>query len=327
VSKHRREPRSRREFLAAVGGLAAGTAAGLGVAPRRASAGSGAARCRPPAGHARLAGYTVNPRTYGMTDWVAAARRTDAWLGMPLAVTMQKAYLGEGELPAKPGRHLSSLAGAGCQFLVSAKPSRQRSRAERDRLRGWVRGLKAAGIRFRVILWQECNDQSFFGSAAEWLGYWAWYAPAVQAEGVRCVYDPGANPWRCRRALDWFPTEPLPDELRIDYYGNAWVHGARPDALLGKAADHKVPAGLGEWGATASRPITAAQWDAYCDYLTGLAPHLALGGVYYGSVHQAARANVVESGGDHKVGGIRAVSAALAAGRNWAAAEGAHCRR
>ena len=37
----------------------------------------------------------------------------------------------------------------------------------------------------RVVLWAEGNDVAFT-STAEWLPYWEYYAPIVQAAGVPC---------------------------------------------------------------------------------------------------------------------------------------------
>ena len=297
---------TRRQVLAA--GLAAGAAGGFalavaatgGAAPR-----AGAPRRSPPA---RLAGYTINPRTYGLKDPVAAARLVDGWLGVPAAQTMQKVYV---NLPARPTPQMGALAVAGCALLVCVRPSRHRTPAEAARLRLFARGFAGTGA--RLVLWQEMDD-GWFPSQQAWLDYWGFYAPAIQAEGVPCVYDPGCNRRALPRAVAWFPASPVPDELRMDFYGNAWAHGSRLEPVLAEAAARGVPAGLGEWGPSASTMITPAQWEGYCAYLAGLAPRLALGGVYYGSRHHTS-CNVVESADDPKIPGIRAVLAALAAGQ------------
>ena len=319
---------TRRAFLGAAASTAAGLGAGLALAPASAgtTAGGAAGTRSAPARHlhahpglapglapgARAAGFTVSPHTYGLGgDWLGAARRADGYLGMPLAVTMQKAYYGA--RAARPGRGAEALGAAGCEVLACLAPGPGLTNAAQDQLAGFVRAGKAAGVKFRVILQQEITDSRRF-TQVSWLAYWRHYAPVVQSEGIACAYDPAGNPHAIGRALDWFPSHPLPDEVWVDFYGSAWLHGSRLEALLAHAASLGVPAGLGEWGCAVrgNHLLSRGQWDAYCAYLASVAPSLRLGGAYYGSAHLGCRNNVVEGPRDWKIPGIRRVAAALA---------------
>src|SRR5262249_4890443 len=301
---------TRRQFLTGTVGLAGGVAIGVAEASRPSP--------RPP-GHGgrvlaaatRLAGVTVTPQTYGLGNWAATARHVDSMLGLPGPSAMQKAYFAEPPLSA--GAKLRELAAIGCQFLLCVQPSTHLAAAGQARLRQSIAALTSAGIQFRVILWQEMTLHTRVFTRRTWQAYWAHYAPVCQAGGVPVDYNPACSSApAAQRGAAWFPVAPLPDGLRMDYYGSGFARGSRLGALVAKAASLGVPAGLGEWGYAIHATLTRAQWRAYCGYLTGLAPQLALGGVYYGSAHLGYRGNVVESAADFKVPGIRAVSQALA---------------
>lgn len=269
-----------------------------------------------------LAGAIVANGTYGSASPAAAAGIFDGYVGMPLATTIQKIYLNEGELGVRPPAEVSQLAPTGCQFLISVKPERQRSAAQRSKLAAWLAMMNKAGITYRTVLWQEANDDSF-PSMQDWLAYWHYYAPVIKAAKVTCGYDPGCNPAAVQRARQWFPVRPAPDELWLDYYATAFAGGARIDPLLAQARAAGIGAGLAEWGwegnllvNQVTMPMTIPVWDDYCDYLIALARsgQLGLGAIYSDSLHQGLDADVIRSSDDPRIPMIRKLSGAVRRG-------------
>lgn len=211
---------SRREFLGGAAGIAA-------------------AATLPPSHSARsavtpLAGATVNLGSYGVSSYLDAAHIFDGYVGLPMATRIEKIYMEQGSFPTAPPVKMTQLAAAGCQFLVSVQPSKQMTPTERSRLAAWLAMLNNAGISYRVVLFAECNNIAF-PTAAEWLAYWSYYAPTIQDAGVLCGYDPGANSKAISRALAYFPANPAPDELWMDYYATSFRAGVRLDGLIAMA--------------------------------------------------------------------------------------------
>src|SRR5215467_4045107 len=199
----------------------------------------------PPGGSTRaaapapLAGATTNPTGYGVTSNLEAAKIYDGYVGMPLATTFEKVYMGHGAFP--------QLAPAGCQFLVSIEPSRTMTTAEQNLMAKWLGMLNESGIPYRIVLYSECNDKAF-KTADEWFAYWSYYAPVVRAAGVSCGYNPGCGFMAIGRAMEYFPANPAPDELWMDYYATAFRGGSRIDKLIAMARSAGISCGMAEWG-------------------------------------------------------------------------------
>ena len=302
---------SRRGFLGAATGAAAAAMLPAGAA-RAAITPAGAPR----AAVEPVAGATVNPVSYGVNSAVDAANIADSYIGLPLALTIQKFWTGEGKFPAEPAAHMKQLSGAGCQLLISAQPSRTLSATQQSELAAWLTMLKNAGISYRVVLWSECNNTAF-PSVDAWLAYWSYYAPVIQSAGVSCGYNPGCG-FALARALTYFPSDPTPDELWMDYYATGFRRSSRLDQLIALAHSSGVSsAGLAEWGWSAgdqsSSPMSIPWWNDYCSYLAQLGKKelLNLGAIYFGSKKKGVLTNVIGSSSDPRIPGMQKVSAAV----------------
>jgi hypothetical protein len=305
-------PVSRREFF--------GGAVGLAVAMKLAPSGKSLAAASPSGGSGTAviprAGATVDLHSYGVTSYVKAADILDGYLGMPLATTIQKNLLGYSEFPSSPGSRLAQLSPSGCQFVISVKPSMQLTPSERTRLAEYLAMLTDARISYRVTLYSEANDTAFT-SQQEWQAYWSYYAPVIQAAGVPCGYNPGCNIDSIARAEAFFPSDPGPDELWLDYYATALREGVRIDRMIALAGAAKVPAGLAEWGWHAGRsllnPMTMPVWNLYCNYLARLASDgkLGLGAIYFDDSPGQPPVNAIASDSDPRIPGIQKVAKAV----------------
>ena len=96
---------SRRRFLQGSSAVAAGAVlmpgGWPGAVPRSAAR----------AVSARITGATVQPRVYGTERWVQGAKIFDSYVGMPLATSIQKIYMTEGQFYTDPlPVHLTGLA-------------------------------------------------------------------------------------------------------------------------------------------------------------------------------------------------------------------------
>jgi hypothetical protein len=299
---------SRRGFLGAAAGVTIGAALPLAHGPRTAvSTATGAVK--------PLAGATVNPSEFGQANALAAAKIADGYLGMPLATTLQKVYMND-NFGKRPPAGMTQLAPSGCQFLVSIKPSQQLSSTEQSRLAAWLAMMNRSGIGYRVSLWQECNDRGF-ASAQQWLDYWSYYAPVIQAAGVACCYEPGCNPNSFGRALEYFPSSPAPDELWMDLYATNFRLGIRLEQLIAMGQAIGLSAGVAEWGWSvlpqAEDTMTIPDWNDYCSYFIYLAQtgKLRLGTIYYDSSSHTGTANVISNSADPRIPMIQKVSQAV----------------
>jgi hypothetical protein len=301
---------SRRGFL----GAAAGTAVAATLVPvrsARAAVVSSAASTGP------LVGSTVSSKSYGVRSYLKAARIADKIYELPLATTVQKIYMNEGAFPATPPRQMTQLAPAGCQFVVSVKPSMELTTDQQNQLAQFLAMLTAAGMQYRIVLWQESNN--VFPTFDEWQAYWSYYAPVVQAAGVPCGYDAGGH--NIVRAAEFIPSNPTPDELWVDFYASAYREGTRLEPFLAAAQAAGISSlGLAEWGFEAGdakfNPVTIAWWDNFCNYLIFLANggDLPLGAIFYGGIGHFGLVDVITSPTDPRLPGLRSVSKAVAAG-------------
>jgi hypothetical protein len=263
---------------------------------------------------AEVTGATVTPGAYGITSWLQAAKRFDSYVGLPLATTIQKIFLTEGQFYTDPlPAHITSLAGAGCEFIVCVYPSR--STDDSARLATFLQLLNSNGIVYQAALVNEWNCKTKFADAQHYLDYWNHYAPVVQAAGVPLcnLVCASSNKTAYVKIQPGFPVNPLPDRYWIDYYAEGYRWNVRldtPGGLLDQADSLGVPVGIAEFGLTAGAPPPMSAWDAFCPYLASLAPRLPLGCLYWGS----AGGDIVTGPSDPKVPGIQQVIGAFPAG-------------
>jgi hypothetical protein len=303
---------SRRKFL--LGSCAA--AAGALLIPRVQS--GTAARARLAAtSPSPITGATVNPNVYRMSNWVKGAQTFDSYVGYPLASTIQKIYMLEGQYYKDPlPPHIAQLAAAGCQFIVCVYPSATAD--ESSQLSDFLQVLNSKGIVYQAALVNEWNCAKKFATPRAYLDYWSQYAPVVQDAGVPVCNLVCASSTKSAYAKiePGFPTDPLPDAYWIDYYATAYRFKVRLDAsggLLDQAESYGVPVGVAEFGWSAGNgSLTMQEWDAYCPYLAGLASRLPLGCLYWGDPGADGQ-DAVTSADDPKIPGIRQVVSAFPA--------------
>jgi hypothetical protein len=292
---------SRREFLGGTAGVAAAVA--LPSGSTRAAVTS-------------LVGATVEPSSYGVTSYLDAAHIFDGFVGLPMATTIEKIYLSPGELPTTPPPKMKALASADCQFLVSMKPSTTLSSSERSALANCLAKFNSAGLSYRVVLFSECNDKGF--TMSQWLAYWSYYAPVIKDAGVSCGYNPGCNPNSIGKVGPFFPSNPAPDELWMDYYATAFRGGTRLDPVIAMGQAAGIPTGIAEWGWSAGlvvfSPMVMPWWTAYCNYLVNLANagKFPLGAILFdGLGPSGGNSGVIDSASDPRIPGIQKVAAAV----------------
>jgi hypothetical protein len=306
---------SRRGFLGGAAGVAAAAALPSGTARAAAAmlrSGSAQAATTP------LVGATISASAYGTTNYVDAANIFDGFVGLPLATTIEKIYLALSAFPAKPPANMTQLGKVGCQFLVSVKPSTTLSSTEQSRLANFLAMLNSHGLSYRVALFAECNDKGF--TVSEWLAYWSYYAPVVKDAGVKCTYNAGCNPNSFLRALSYFPSNPAPDELWMDYYGVNFRGGTRIDPLIAMAQSSGVPMGIGEWGWSAGAvefaPMVMPWWNAFGNYMIGLANagKFSLGAIFFEALGPRGNGSgVIHNANDPRIPVIQNVSNAIQA--------------
>ena len=295
---------SRRRFLQGSSAVAAGAvlmpAGWPGAVPRSAAR----------AVSAGITGATVQPRVYGTERWVHGAKIFDSYVGMPLATSIQKIYMTEGQFYTDPlPVHLTGLAGIGCQFIICVYPSRTTD--ETAKLATFLKLLNSKGIVYQVSLVNEWNCRDKFATPQDYLKYWSRYAPVVKAAGVPLCYlvCASSNKNAYAKIQPGFPTNPLPDRYWIDYYGEAYRYKVRLEHLLHQASGHGVRTGIAEFGyaVTGAKFMTMSIFNEYCQYLVGLVPRLQLGCVYWGSKGK----DIVTGPDDPKVPGIQKVMQAF----------------
>jgi hypothetical protein len=304
---------SRRKFLGGAAGVAAVAAlpASATITSRHASP-----RARRSAAVTPVFGATVDLASYSSKNYVDAANTFDGFVGLPMATTIQKVYMGHGEFPTHPPLKMTQLAKAGCEFLVSIEPSRSMVPSEQALLAKWLTMMNSSGIPYRVVLYSESNDKAF-KTAPEWFAYWSYYAPVVKDAGVTLAYNCGCGFKALPRAEAYFPSNPTPDELWMDFYATSFRGGSRIDTLIGLADNAGIPAGVAEWDWSAGNliftPMTLPWWNAYCEYLVSLASggKLGLGAIFFNAVAKGGFADVISSASDPRIPGIHRVAQAF----------------
>jgi hypothetical protein len=304
---------SRREFLGGAAGVAAIAAlpASATIPSRHASL-----RARRSAATTPVFGATVDLASYASKNYLDAANTLDGYVGLPLATTIQKVYMGHGEFPPHPPLKMTQLAKAGCEFLVSIEPSRAMVASEQALLAKWLTMMNNSGIPYRVVLYSESNDKAF-KTAPEWFAYWSYYAPVVKDAGVTLAYKCGCGFKALPRAEAYFPSNPAPDELWMDFYATSFRGGSRLDTVIGLADAAGIPAGIAEWNWSAGdlifTPMTLPWWNAYCEYIASLATpgKLPLGAIFWNALGKGGRADVIASASDPRIPGIHRIAQAF----------------
>ncbi|HEV2376824.1 MAG TPA: twin-arginine translocation signal domain-containing protein [Streptosporangiaceae bacterium] len=298
---------SRREFL----GGAAGVAAAVALPPSRNSR----------TATAPLVGATVDLHSYaGVTNYVQAANILDGYVGMPLATTIQKFLLTSSVFPTSVDPKLTQLSPDGCQFVVSVMPSTTLTSSAQTALSNYLAMLTKAGINYRVLLFSEANDTAFT-SQQTWQAYWSYYAPVIKDAGVSCAYCPGCNGQSIGRAEAFFPSNPTPDELWLDYYATALRGGVKIDKMIALAKAAGISVGLAEWGWHAGKsflaPMTMPWWTLYCNYLAHLAASgsFGLGAIYFDDSPGPHPVNAIGATNDPRIPGIKKVFSAIQTAR------------
>jgi hypothetical protein len=167
-----------------------------------------------------------------------------------------------------------------------------------------------------VVLYAEANDKAF-KTAPEWFAYWSYYAPVVKDAGVVLAYNCGCGFKALPRAEAYFPSNPAPDELWMDFYATSFRGGSRLDTLIGLADNAGIPAGIAEWDWSAGNliftPMTLPWWNAYCEYIVSLASagKLPLGAIFFNAVAKGGFADVISSASDPRIPGIHRVAQAF----------------
>lgn len=272
---------NRRQFLHGAGGLAAGAVVGGGFLSRAAS--------RPAASTSEhvtgrletalpgLIGCTAIPEGYGLSDYLQAAQQVDGILGgRPLALTIQKWYLKEGEYYLSESdipNGLLELCDRGCEIFLSIKPPPKYTAADYRSVTTTLNVVGAKAKRLYCTLWQEPNNPGNFPSAQAYKDLVASFIGAVREAGVPHAYDPTV--YSAGTYIDFYPGDANVDLVVCDYYGTSYKHGSRLDvppagyaqSIMDLADDHRpspVPFGIGEWGdSSTGHVITPAMWDDY----------------------------------------------------------------
>jgi hypothetical protein len=261
---------------------------------------------------AMITGATVNPKVYHLSNWVEGAHIFDSYVGYPLAKTIQKIYMLEGQFYKEPlPDKITGLASVGCQFIVCVYPSRTTDQS--SELTTFLKLLTSKGIVYQVALTNEWNTKNKFPTPQDYLKYWKHYAPVVQAAGVPLctLVCATSNKPRYAKIEPGFPTDPLPDRYWIDYYGTAYRFKIRLGGLIDQAEGYGVPSGIAEFGWSAGDgSLTMEEWDKYCPYLARHAPRLKLGCLYWGDPGADGQ-DAVTSADDPKIPGIQHVISAF----------------
>jgi len=201
-------------------------------------------------------------------------------------------------------------------MTAAIEPSRNMVPSEPTLLAKWLTMMNSSGIPYRVVLYSESNDKAF-KTAPEWFAYWSYYAPVVKDAGVVCAYNCGCGFKALPRAEAYFPSNPAPDELWMDFYATSFRGGSRIDTLIGQADAIGIPAGIAEWDWSAGNliftPMTLPWWNAYCGYIVSRASagKLPLGSIFFNAVAKGGFADVISSASDPRIPGVHRVAQAF----------------
>src|SRR5262249_54512110 len=116
------------------------------------------------------------------------------------------------------------------------------------------------------------------------------------------------------RAMEYFPSNPAPDELWMDYYATAFRGGSRIDKLIAMARSAGISCGMAEggWAAgdTPFGPMAIPWWNTYCSCVMQL---IKSGKIKLAAITFAAKANgrtvdVINTASDPRIPMIRAMA-------------------
>lgn len=228
-----------------------------------------------------LVGATVSPTAMRTRLWIEAARKFDAIVSRPMAVTACRLYF-HGATINRDGLYLvRMMAAAGVTTVISIRPSRNLSRSEITNLQRSIRQCRAAGLKIESIcLWHEPNNitrKMAFPKAQEYVDYVRYYGPAVTAMGIPLCYIPVVLTTDGTLQDDYFPGttwrgQQLVTRIYPNFYcASQYIHGTRMDASVRLADRNGIRLGLAEFGRTncSTRP-SDRDFAAYMRYLRGI---------------------------------------------------------
>src|SRR5215467_6779448 len=229
-----------------------------------------------------LVGATVSPTAMRTRLWIEAARKFDAIVHRPMAVTACRLYFHRATI-TRDGLYLvRMMAAAGVTTVISFMPSRNLSRSEITNLQRSIRQCRAAGLKIESIcLWHEPNNVArkpmAFPRAQQYVDYVRYYGPAVTAMGIPLCYIPVVLTTDGSLQSDYFPGttwrgQQLVSRIYPNFYcASQYIHGARMDASVRLADRSGLRLGLAEFGRTncSTRPSNRA-FAAYMRYLRGI---------------------------------------------------------
>jgi len=229
-----------------------------------------------------LVGATVSPTAMRTRLWIEAARKFDAIVHRPMAVTACRLYF-HGATIDRDGLYLvRMMAATGVSTVLSIRPSRNLSRSETTTLQRTIRQCRAAGLKIESIcLWHEPNNVASkpmaFPRAQQYVDYVRYYGPAVTAMGIPLCYIPVVLTTDGALQNDYFPGttwrgQQLVSRVYPNFYcASQYIHGARMDATVRLADKYGLRLGLAEFGRTncSTQPSNRA-FAAYMRYLRGI---------------------------------------------------------
>jgi hypothetical protein len=228
-----------------------------------------------------LVGATVSPTAMRTRLWIEAARKFDAMVRRPMAVTACRLYFHDATIDRDGLYLVRMMAAAGVSTVISIRPSRNLSRGETTNLLRTIRQCRAAGLKIESIcLWHEPNNitrKMAFPRAQEYVDYVRYYGPAVTAMGIPLCYIPVVLTTDGTLQADYFPGttwrgQELVSRIYPNFYcASQYIHGARMDASVRLADKNGVRLGLAEFGRTnCSTQPSNREFAAYMRYLRGI---------------------------------------------------------
>jgi hypothetical protein len=283
-----------------------------------------------PAGTPGLVGATISNSWFpsGTTE-AQAITDFNTYVGLPLGNQVQRVYYGQlpngnGIWPANlSGQPVAAIIATGAKLQVCIKPAlagltnATLAASEQQNILNTIALLNAANVNFDIVLYTEPNIGGHFTSAAQFIAYWALYAPTIRGatctatgENVKCIYNPASYG---NNSAEYYPGDAAVDVVSLDYYGTDWKAGITPDDAAALADNHlpdPIPFGISEWNAVTSESdtITTAQYNSFATSLINfMYARLAAGKDnwdvigYFGINVQSSPLNQINSSSDFKV--------------------------
>jgi hypothetical protein len=190
-------------------------------------------------------------------------------------------------------------------------------------------GFPAAS--FKLTIYGEPEDSGTGFTAAQYIAYYNYFAPTIQAAGIKCCYDPGSGKGESAQAAYWPGTvnggsDAHIDEVYVDYYGTSWP-ATTLATIEGLADSINVPFGIAEFNATAKGTFSGVFYDgtvnSYIGYIISVMQARITAGKQNAWMIMYCGFNVasiplpqdnIPSAADFKVAGLQALYDALASG-------------